>query len=244
MTGRGGAKTCGDSSDWNIEMNSQTNNGARGSFFASVAKRSLTAGAIGFAAGVLGAIFLSSSNLGPLMAILVTGPVGLFAGTVWGVVRWGLKSEPSVDPRVMRVLMRTWPVALFYTLFSVRLSSTLALAGAVMQFVVLAGVFVLCWRQRVWFPLRVIAGAVIAVIFLMTLFPPITSPSFGPATVAPKPSKLPIAAFILDPGFDASRHVPEFVVNTAALLIEWMMTIAAGVLAWYFVKRKSRNLSP
>jgi hypothetical protein len=224
-------------------MISQTNNGGRGSFFTSVAKRSLTAGAIGFGAGVLGAIFLSSSNLGPLIAILVTGPVGLFAGTAWGAVRWGLKSAPSVDPRVMRVLMRTWAVALLYTLLSVRLSSTLALGGAVMQFLVLAGVFVLCSRRRVWFPLTVIAGAVIAVIFLMTLFPPVTSPSFGPATVAPKPSQLPIAAFILHPGFDATRHVPEFVVNTAGLLIEWMVTIAAGALAWYFVKQKSRNLS-
>ena len=225
-------------------MESPNTDHSRGSLFSAVAKKSVVAGAIAFAAGVVGAIYLSPSNLGPLVAILVTGPVGLVAGAVWGAVRWALTSADSGDSRVIRILGRTWAVALLYTLFSIRLAPLVSLAGACMQFLVLAGLFVMCSRRGTWDPVRIVAGVVTAAIFLMTLFPPVARPAFGPATIAPSSSELPMAVFISHPGFDASRHVPEFVVNVPALLIEWMMTIAAGALSAYLIKRrKSRDLS-
>lgn len=225
-------------------MESPTTDRARGSLSSAVAKSSVVAGAIAFAAGVIGTIYLSSSNLGPMAAILVTGPLGLVAGAVWGAVRWALTSADSADDRVIRILGRFWAVALFYTLFFARLGPILSGAGACMQLLTLAGLFVLCSRRGVWSPVRITAGAVIAAIFLMTLCPPVARPTFGQATVAPKTSELPIAAFIFDPRLDASRHVPELVVNIPLLLVEWVTIIAAGALAAYLIRRrKSRALS-
>jgi hypothetical protein len=49
----------------------------------------LVTGGIGFAAGFFGPMILSpSSNQGPLLGILITGPAGLLIGAVLGAVLW------------------------------------------------------------------------------------------------------------------------------------------------------------
>lgn len=50
--------------------------------------RALTVGAIGFSAGFFGPMILApEANQGPLLGILITGPLGFLAGLLWGV--WG-----------------------------------------------------------------------------------------------------------------------------------------------------------
>ena len=45
------------------------------------------AGLIGFGIGYVAPVFVSQSNLGPLLGILVTGPVGALAGAGVGLAR-------------------------------------------------------------------------------------------------------------------------------------------------------------
>lgn len=53
----------------------------------------LVTGGIGFALGFFGPMILSpSSNQGPLLGILITGPAGLLLGAVIGAVLWVRRS--------------------------------------------------------------------------------------------------------------------------------------------------------
>jgi len=48
----------------------------------------LVVGGVGFAAGFFGPmIFAPGANQGPLLGILITGPLGFLGGLVYGVVR-------------------------------------------------------------------------------------------------------------------------------------------------------------
>jgi hypothetical protein len=55
-------------------------------------------GAVGFAIGFVGPLVIwPKSNLGPLLGILLTGPVGFVVGVLWaGVVRAAHRSRPPV----------------------------------------------------------------------------------------------------------------------------------------------------
>lgn len=49
----------------------------------------LFVGAICFSAGFFGPMIVDpGANQGPLLGILITGPIGLVLGTVWGTLRW------------------------------------------------------------------------------------------------------------------------------------------------------------
>jgi hypothetical protein len=51
-------------------------------------------GGIGFAAGFFGPMILSKSNLGPLLGIFTTGPLGFVLGAILGRIR-ASKQKPS-----------------------------------------------------------------------------------------------------------------------------------------------------
>ena len=84
--------------------------------------------------------------------------------------------------------------------------------------------------------------AVNIVIVAMTLFPPVMRPWWGPSAVSAHgaaSSSLPMVAFLLHPGFDASKHVPEFTVNVRVLVLEWMSAIVVGVCTCHHVVRRT-----
>jgi hypothetical protein len=53
-----------------------------------VLKRGMVVGAVTFAVGYFGPIVVTpDANQGPLLGIFITGPLGFFAGLVWGAWR-------------------------------------------------------------------------------------------------------------------------------------------------------------
>jgi hypothetical protein len=138
---------------------------------------------------------------------------------------------------------------LFYTLFMVGLAARFALPGVgVLVLILLASAFLLYQHgTRKRLPRMVqqcgrIFLAVNTVVVAMTLFPPVMRPGWGPSAVSAHgaaSSSLPMVAFLLHPGFDASKHVPEFTVNVRVLLLEWMTALVAGVLTCYLLVRRT-----
>ena len=58
----------------------------------------VVAGAVGFLAGFVGpGIFTPDANMGPMLGIFITGPLGFVSGAVWGLVYW-LAGRPRDTP--------------------------------------------------------------------------------------------------------------------------------------------------
>jgi hypothetical protein len=215
---------------------------------ASVLKWALIIGSISFTAGYVGPLLLSSSNLGPLLGIFVTGPVGIIAGALWGAVRWAVQGGAGVG-RVARSMAFLWMMTLLYTLFMVRLVAKAAVLAVGVQILILAaGAFLLFHQKtRTRLPIVVqrcgpIVLAMSAIVAIMTAFPPVMRPWWGSsASSQAAQGRLPLVAFILDPGFDASRHIPEFTVNVRVLILEWMVVLIGGSLTCYLVGRRTNR---
>jgi hypothetical protein len=56
----------------------------------------LVIGAIGFVGGFFGPmLFAPGANQGPLLGVLITGPLGLIAGAIGGLVHWLVQRKRS-----------------------------------------------------------------------------------------------------------------------------------------------------
>jgi hypothetical protein len=229
-------------------MNTKNNSGP----WRSVVKWGLIIGAISFAAGFIGPVLLSTSNLGPLLGIFVTGPIGVLIGALWGAIRWVTGStEPDVGA-VAKWIALIWIITLFYTLDAVSLVPRFAFPGIGVQILIFFASAFLLYSHGTARRLRRVAQqrgrvflAVNAVIVAMTLFPPVMRPGWGPSAVLPHESasgSIPRVAFLTHPGFDASKNIPKFTVNIRMLGLEWMSMMVAGVLACYLVERRSFRL--
>jgi len=65
----------------------------------SIALGACTVGGIGFCAGFFGPlIFAPEANQGPLLGILITGPLGFLAGAVGGFVYWWRGRSQGYSP--------------------------------------------------------------------------------------------------------------------------------------------------
>jgi len=205
----------------------------------------VVAGCVSFVAGFFGPMLLSSSSLGPLLGVFVTGPVGLLVGALWGAVRWARHTAALEVGAVSRWIAAIWLISLLYTLFMVSLASQFALPGVGVQVAVLAAsAFILYAPSIRGRPPTMlhncgpIALAVMMIIVIMTLFPPVMRPWWGSGSSASAP--LPLLAFILHPNFDASRHFPMFAVNTRVLALEWLAALLAGALTCYVIPRRTK----
>jgi len=226
-------------------MNTKNNPG----LWRSVIKWSLIIGSISFAAGFIGPALLSTSNLGPLLGIFFTGPVGALIGALWGALRWAIRSTESEVGPVAKPIALIWIITLFYTLVMVSSVARSAFPGIGVQILILFASAYLLYSHATSRRLPRLAQqrgcvflAVNALIAAMTLFPPVTRPWWGPATVSPHqtPSApIPSVAFLINPGFDASKHIPQFTVNTRMLALEWMGLMLAGVFTCYFLQRQT-----
>jgi hypothetical protein len=192
-----------------------------------------TAG-IAFALGFFGPMLLSTSNLGPLLGIFVTGPIGALLGTLVGAL--------SVARDSIRTSIIAIAAAWLLTLGYIWLAMSLAVFAAVvlpLQFAVMAATAsILLWPSTrtqlsddAW-RCGLVAMAAQAIILVTTLFPPVVRPWWGPATSEPA-APLPLFAFILDLRFNGSRNIPLMVPNRPELALEWLVTMVAALgLAW------------
>ena len=200
----------------------------------------LVAGTLSFLAGFVGPLFLSSSNLGPLLGIFVTGPVGAAGGALVGCVVWAKRAKGHWVTAVWKWIAGIWILDLLYTLFVLRFGPLFTLAGVAVQLMILGAVAILLYHPdtRIGLPhvLRkcgpvVLLVAVVTV--LTTVFPPVARPWWGSQTVhsASAASPLPFVAFMFHSGFDASHHIPQFAVNLPVLILEWVAAMVGGAVA-------------
>jgi hypothetical protein len=194
-------------------------------------------GGISFAAGFVGPLLFSQSNLGPLLGIFVTGPLGVLAGALIGAT---LVAKDSIRFSVAWI-GAIWATTLLYTWFAFLVVPWAICAIPLQCLVIAASIFLLCRRETRaqlpdhWRRSGPIAVAAQATVLLMTLFPPVVRPSWGapPDPTAPLPS----FAFILDGRFDASRHIPQFAVDRATLALEWIAVVIAAVALRLLIRR-------
>lgn len=192
----------------------------------------LCVGAVCFAAGFFGPIFLSTSNLGPLLGIFVTGPLGVLVGALIGAL-----SVAKESGRVSIVcIAAVWLMALLYTFLAFGLGGWIGIPAIPLQVLVIASIVALFLRRDTGAQLPddmrrcgAIAIAATLIILLMTLFPPVIRPWWFPAAQQPATNApLPSFAFVFDKGFDTSRF-PEFAVNRGELASEWIITAVVAI---------------
>lgn len=199
-----------------------------------ILQTALIAGAIGFTAGYVGPLIFSDSNLGPLLGIFITGPLGAVLGMLIGIIRSARQNDDGSLVRQLLWLAFAWALSLFF-LFVYTIGG-LAWVALVLQIAVIGtGGFLLAkkprqlpgWVRQSGF--LFLAAAVLTV--FTSMFPPLAS----------SPTSGARFAFFLDERFDASRNIPEFSVDQTMLLQEWLI-IAAITAAAVFLIRAARTL--
>ena len=211
----------------------------------------LKVGVVSFAVGFIGPLlFFSDANLGPLLGIFVTGPVGTLVGALIGIVRSALHAGGRSIRAELWWLGSVWGFTLFYSwAYAALLPPGIVLLG-LQGLVVASGAFLL-GNSKVRRSLPESArkcGPVLlcaAVLILLTsMFPPVTPPWWGPEHARSRVSAsepLPKFAFFLDSRFDASRHVPEFAVDRGALALQWFVIAAVAGLVSLFIATRSKR---
>ena len=211
----------------------------------------LVVGGVSFAAGFIGGPFLyPESNLAPLLGIFVTGPVGTLVGALIGIVRSALHAEGRSIGAELRWLGSVWGLTLLYSLFSAPLLGLGIDSLGLQGLAVASGAFLLGSSKvrrslpelvRKCGPVLLCAAILI---LLASIFPPVTHPWWAPEqarTKALASGPLPKFAFFLDSRFDASRHVPRFVVDTRGLAREWFVIAAVAGLVSLFITARSKR---
>lgn len=184
------------------------------------------AGLIGFGIGYVAPVLVSQSNLGPLLGILVTGPVGALAGAGVGLARCSREAGVRESTSLVIYWSAICLLALSYTAFLLKIAPRLAL-GALALLVILTICTAVAGRREetvaVGFLSRHRIPILIAMtlVFVSSLFPPVA------AVGAETAGHLRIA-FLLDPQLDASRAVAPLQVRTALLLLEWVVSIVGA----------------
>jgi hypothetical protein len=208
----------------------------------------LCVGGVSFAAGFFGPIFFSTpraANVGPLLGILVTGPLGTLVGAWIGALSVAKESGRLSIACIGLV----WVMALLYAFLAFGLGGWLGIPAIPLQLLVVTSIIFLFSRRetraqlpddmRRCGPMAVMA---LLIILLMTLFPPVIRPWWVPAAQQPVTTRqLPSFAFIFDDRFDTSR-LPELAVNRGKLASEWLIT-AVMVIGLCLLMRVLRNRS-
>jgi hypothetical protein len=229
------------------ENNNRTSNHSR-----SIIRSALLVGGLAFAAGFIGPILFSGSNLGPLLGIFVTGPIGTLAGAIWGIVRLSKNADVDDMRALLKKLLAVWGLTMLYTLFMISLGTQGAFPAICLQgLIVVSGIFLLYHgntdtrlsesvkRSR---PVILI---MLVLVMLVTLFPPVTKPEWVHKSVkesTDSTAPLPKIAFLLDKRFDASQNFPLFAVSRKLLLLEWvLLAMVALAISKGMIWQHSRN---
>ena len=200
-------------------------------------------GGVLFIAGFAGPLLLSNGNLGPLIGIFVTGPLGFLVGGLVGALR---VSNSSARLSAISIAV-VWALALAYTYLAVPLLvSMVYLLVPLHALIIISTIYLFAsptTRAQLPYNLRRSGLVIIAaqvIIVAMTLYPPVIKPWWG-TPGDPPPDPFPSFAFVLDHGFDLSQRIPtfpQFVVNRPQLGLEWLIVIAvAFVLSLFRVLR-------
>lgn len=199
-----------------------------------IVSTALAVGAVSFALGFVGPVLFSDSNLGPLLGIFVTGPLGLLAGALIGIFLSARQQNGPPLKRELRWLAGVWGAALLFTLASAAGGIGWIAIGTQLAAVICAATLLTLfpgklpgWVRR-WRSLM-LAGASLTI--LSSIYPPLDPESAGETHYA----------FFLDPRFDASTRVPDYSVDEFMLLLQWLIITAVVALPIVIDRASSRN---
>lgn len=203
----------------------------------SVIRSALMAGLLSLTAGVVLPIFFSTSNLGPLLGILIAGPSGLIAGATWGLVAAARRADADGVNRLTFWLGGVWLATLAYTFFIISLSPKLGWLMIALQALVLAAAAIFLYDKNIGFKLpaavrrvRLVVLMCAAVVAITTAFPPAKHQAGMSATL------------ISDPRFSAARAVPSLTIAKGILLLEWTVPIVMAAVATAIAHHSTKRL--
>ena len=203
----------------------------------------LVFGAMSFFAGFIGPIYFTpEANLGPLLGIFITGPLGFLVGLLLGILWSGLIDKTGALRTEMRWLFTLWLMsALLFLFLGPRFSeyALLAVLGLQIAIVIVAGVLAAAAEKRSAVApgttrRRKVLLVAAAAMVLMAIFPPVTA-------VAADPGSEPLITFILDSGLDASRHIPLYAMDFGQLLVRWAVIAVIAVAECLRIARRGRT---
>ena len=216
-------------------------------YFPRILLCSVAAGTIGFASGFFGPmVFSPGSNQGPLLGILVTGPLGFLIGPAIGVATLIRRTTPVTLPRAASWLTLQIVLACgFYWLFAeVFVFNTLGLmmmlATAIVGAVLFAHTLKHLDPPRVVVATGVILLVGLTAMVVLSAFPPVVAPWWGKAPGAGAP--LPAFAFIFNPAFDTSRHVPLYTIDRSQWGLEMLFVAACVGIGLLVVRIRAASL--
>jgi len=207
----------------------------------NIMSTALSIGLITFLIGYFGPIiFLPEANLGPLLGIFITGPLGFLLGGVIGFWRILINTERKIATIEWCVLLLFWLLMMGWYLTFHLFGPTAILLGTVCQLLSVAGTAILyrkrCMELNQRIDRRSLSVLFAALLIIVTeVFPPVTHPDWS----RPQDGYLqnpPAAVFYWDSRLDSSRKVPQLAINRVRLMEVWFWVLAINAAAWLIVK--------
>ena len=206
-----------------------------------------TASIVGFITFLIGyvgpIIFTPENNLGPLLGIFITGPLGFLLGGVIGF--WRLLRVPTrkISAVEWGALLGIWLLSMgWYLMFSL-FGPKAILFVTILQVVTVIGTSTLYLQRSIKLQQpnsNYLHFAIFAALLIIAteVFPPVTHPNWD----RPYDGYLknpPPAAFYWDPRMDTSRRVPQLAIDKIRLVQLWVLVVSVNGVAW-FVLRPSK----
>jgi hypothetical protein len=209
-------------------------------FMMIILRTAAIVGVITFLLGFVGPIIFSTSNLGPLLGIFITGPLGFLLGGVIGFWRLLSVSTRKISAAEWGLLLVIGLLSMgWYLMFS--LFGHMAIVSVICcQLVAVVGT-ALVYHQRKEklqqpFSNRLLLALFASLLIIGTeIFPPVTHPDWA----RPQDGYLqdpPAATYFWDSRMDASRKVPQLAIHRNRLAEFWFLVVAVNSVAWFVMK--------
>lgn len=202
---------------------------------------SLSIGVIAFLIGFVGPIILMpEANLGPLLGLFITGPLGFLLGGVIGFWRILYDSKRTIGTLEWGIFLVIWLLMMGWYLVFFLFGPTAILLGTMCQLVAAVGTALIylqrCKKLDQPIDRRFYSGLFAALFIIGTeVFPPVTHPDWA----RPQDGYLqdpPAAVFYLDERLDSSHKVPQLVINRSRLKEVWLWVLSINAAVWLVVK--------
>ena len=204
-------------------------------------RTSFLVGFITFLCGFVGPIILTpEANLGPLLGLFITGPLGFLLGGVIGFWRILWDSTRKTGALEWGMFLVIWLLMMGWYLIFFMFGPTAILLGTLCQLAAAVGT-ALIYRQRCGKlnqPIdRRFFSVLFAALFIISteFFPPVTHPDWA----RPQDGYLqnpPAAVFYWDSRLDSSYKVPQLAINRTRLMELWVLILSLNAVAWLVFK--------